>query len=93
MSDAGGERITRASDLTEGGAGHSVGWFLGGCSCDSSSLETVWEGWWGKGAKVPGVPSEDGLSGDWTAGLEQVRAGKTAPGIPSVPLELEAGPS
>lgn len=50
----------------------------------------------GGGGRVPrslGDPSEDGLSGDWTAGLEQVRAGKTALGIPSVPLELEADPS
>ena len=52
----GGERITRVSDLTEGGARRSVGWFLGGCACDSSSLETAWEGWWGKGAKAPGGP-------------------------------------
>ena len=50
----------------------------------------------GGGGRVPrplGDPSEDGLSGDWTAALEQVRASKRAPGIPSVPLELEAGPS
>ena len=47
----------------------------------------------GRVPRSPGDPSEDGLSGDWTAGLEQVRAGKTAPGFPCMALELEAGPS
>lgn len=46
----------------------------------------------GKGAKAPLGPSEDMLGGDWTAALEQVRAGKTALGIPSVYLELENRP-